>query len=676
MSWIARFSAARFALAAAFAFASPAAAEPVVPGASQLDGAARGQALIDALNCSACHDVAGFEPVAALAAPRFTHSLAIKYDYVSLRDWIADPHKIKPGTRMPDVVDDPAEAEALAQFLYFSLPPNPPREPMPRGEIDRGKELYHSIGCVACHAPEGEPLESPSVPIELAKIWLWDQTAEYLLDPGTAAMPKFNLTLREASDLAAYVLRDIRNAGAARGNPQFNAGLAAQGAALFTSRGCAKCHGAPPGALARGGGTRLRKLAPRSMEEGCLADEVSERAPDFQLSAAQREAIRAAVVEPATSETPIDHTFAVLNCFACHQRGEIGGPAADRKPFFTVTDELAKSIGDLGNIPPRLDHVGRKLQPEWLRQLLAGEDIGVRPYMATKMPHFRHEVMEKLDDWLAEADKRDPPVVMDTSGLRRHQRGHYGRDLLGVRGVGCITCHGLKGEKALGSPAIDLTHTVDRLQPGHFKEILLNPAETQPGTLMPPLFLERPKRDQEVEQIWTYLKELDQRRLPDGLLKTGDFELKPAEAGKPILLRTFLEGAGMQAIAVGFPEGLNVAFDSHEVRWALAWRGRFLDAMSTWDERAATPAKPLGEDVKKYPFHDAQLEFRGFREAEDGTPTFLYGSEQLLVEDTIRPEGDSKLVRTVKVEGSGSIPNLDGTLREVKDETFKEEVSW
>ena len=63
---------------------------------------------------------------------------------------------------------------------------------------------------------------------------------------------------------------------------------------------------------------------------------------------------------------------------------------------------------------------------------------------------------------------------------------------------------------------------------------------------------------------------------------------------QPIVFRTFLEGAGMQAVAVGFPQQIHVAFDALESRWALAWKGRFLDAMTTWEERAMTPAKLLG----------------------------------------------------------------------------------
>jgi hypothetical protein len=308
-----------------------------------------------------------------------------------------------------------------------------------------------------------------------------------------------------------------------------------------------------------------------------------------------------------------------------------------------------------------------------------------------------------LVELFAAADRREPPVEMDTSGLERHQRGHYGRDLMGVTGVGCVTCHGLKDERALGPPSIDLTHTVERLQPGYFKELLLDPQGTTPGTLMPPLFMNRKKADEEVEQLWVYLKELDQRRLPDGLLREGEYELKPSESGTPILIRTFLEGAGFQAVAVGYPEGLHVAFDALEMRWALAWKGRFLDAMSTWDERHATPAKPLGEELVELPAgipfamllkpddewpvetgESAGYVFRGYRIGDDGVPVFLYDYVGMQIEDRLAPdESGEKLVRKITIRGMGDLyfEGLNGKGRqkaEFKDgvATFEEEISW
>ena len=57
------------------------------------------------------------------------------------------------------------------------------------------------------------------------------------------------------------------------------------------------------------------------------------------------------------------------------------------------------------------------------------------------------------------------------------------------------------------------------------------------------------------------------------------FEITPKE--RPVLLRTFMKGVGTHAIAVEYPEGIHAAFDALKVRFALAWRGRFLDAEST-----------------------------------------------------------------------------------------------
>jgi len=678
VAWVLWFLTAALALAES----------PVVPGTSYFPADAegsqvhQGRVLMDALNCSACHDITGFEPLANLPAPEFVHSLSQKYTLQDLQAWIADPHKMKPGTRMPDIFNDSDESRietaALAQFL-FSLSAGG-EDLLSFGSDENGKELFHSIGCAACHEPNADyapelsatpadpsAIQGESVPIALAEKWPRSEIAAYLLNPTTPAMPKFKLEAQEAADLAAYLQPERRLQRGLLGS--LDSGLVAQGAGLFVSRGCAKCHGNPPGVPARSGSVR-RKLTPARAEQGCL-EEAPDRAPDFKLSEEQRLAIQAALYEPEVEVDPIAHTLATMNCVACHQRGDQGGPEDARKAYFGVNNEMAISMGDFGNIPPKLDHVGRKITPEWFAGLLDGTAPQVRPYMKARMPVFEHECLDNLQELLAEADALETPVEMDVSGLPKHQRGHFGRDLMGTNGLGCVTCHGLKDVPAMGAPAVDLTWTVDRLQPGYFKELLLNPAELQPGTLMPPLFLQRPKADQEIEQIWTYLKELDQRRLPDGLLKTGDFELKPQEADKPIIFRTFLEEAGMQAIAVGLPSGQNMAFDALEVRWAVKWEGKFLDAMSTWDDRYAKPARPLGEKLKTLPEimpiakleseddswpdavgEAAGYEFKGYKLNAEGLPTFLYSCGDLEVEDTVFEAGGT-LHRRLHVSGEG-----------------------
>jgi hypothetical protein len=52
--------------------------------------------------------------------------------------------------------------------------------------------------------------------------------------------------------------------------------------------------------------------------------------------------------------------------------------------------------------------------------------------------------------------------------------------------------------------------------------------------------------------------------------------------------------AGSKAIAVGYPGGVNVAFDAATCRLVYAWGGNFLDASPVWNNRGGAPAKLLG----------------------------------------------------------------------------------
>src|SRR5262249_54659546 len=63
---------------------------------------------------------------------------------------------------------------------------------------------------------------------------------------------------------------------------------------------------------------------------------------------------------------------------------------------------------------------------------------------------------------------------------------------------------------------------------------------------------------------------------------------------KPYLLRTFLPEVGARGVAVGYPEGVGLAFDANACRLAYAWSGNFLDAAPAWDNRGGAPARVLG----------------------------------------------------------------------------------
>lgn len=625
-----------------------------------------GLLLLAELNCTACHAApeSWRDRLAPKPAPILT-GVGSRLDSDTLWLMIRSPQHRKRGTQMPGLFagedGDAEKVEALTEYLT-SL--KQPLQSMPKGDPDRGKQLYHTAGCVACHEPATDfrpasvpadvDVEKPglgSVPIALADAYSVEALGTFLLDPlsvrPAGRMPSMRLNQQEAADIAAY-LHIGRTAEKAmeRAALQIPPQGIEKGRELFVQQRCSACHSTGEGnakLLAK----PLEKLAPQG---GCLAQKQASGVPRFDLNDLQRRSLKLALQKVQTERAPdltaaqkIDWQMTRLNCYACHDRDGKGGPEDPRAQYFGANDPGAESLGQFAHIPPNLDHVGRKLTPAWLERLFWGEGGSVRPYMNTRMPNFGREQTEPLIAWLSEADKREKPIEIDVSGLQKHHRAEIGRQLIGAKGLACIACHGLKDRKSLGPPVIRLTHTVERLQPEFFKELLLNPQATMPGTMMPPLFAGRKKADQEIESLWTYLKELQGQPLPEGLLSTEDFEIKPDKVGKPVVFRTFLEGAGTHAICVGFPQGVHAAFDAVNCAWRVVWRGRFIDAMNNWQSRDMKPVAPLGTDVKELPEPASKGgDYAGYRIGKDGAPTMLYQIDGKEVEDTLRPTKDGK----------------------------------
>jgi hypothetical protein len=332
-----------------------------------------------------------------------------------------------------------------------------------------------------------------------------------------------------------------------------------------------------------------------------------------------------------------------------------------RNRFFDVLEDT--DLGDEGRLPPRLDGVGAKLTRPSLENALRGR-IAVRPQIATRMPDYGPVIAAGLAAWLEQADKRPAPAVERTG------RNGFGRELVGMKGLGCIGCHNLKGRRSGGIGASDLAEAPRRLRAEWFRDFLIDPAKFHPGTRMPSFW---PGGDaslrrvlggntaRQIDSIWVYLLELNQSRLPEGMEEKGRFELRPA--GRPIVMRTFLDAAGTHGIAVGYPEGIHASFDALDVRWSQAWRGRFLDAENTWDNRFNPVTRPLGEAVVALPLPAAIVRadgpspcsFGGYRLGAEGVPSFLYSCDGVDVEDRLEPDATGRsLRRTVKVRGTKS----------------------
>ena len=673
-----------------------------------------GEILLGELGCIHCH--LADEAVAQRVVPRQAPILdgvggRIRLTY--LKDFLTRPQGTKPGTPMPHLLagwapeEREAAAEALAHFLA-SLETPDPGESTPEAsphEIDQGERLYHTVGCVACHAPlvlagtlqpaggdgfspERIQIPSPQVPsvpiADLGAKTTLEPLAAFLMDPlrirPAGRMPPMRLSNAEARSIAAYLLEQ----GTGLTTPdkaEPEAEKSARGRTLFRELRCNACHRLDQEETAANPLPPLEELDPEK-PGGCLDPSPRKGVPDFELDPVQR----AALAEALTSlqgeavrldpEAKLRRYLEVYNCFACHRRGDQGGPEVGRSAYFLPVEEL--DMGNEGRLPPPLTEAGRKLTPPWLRKVLQGSGM-VRPYLMVRMPDYA-TAADTLVDALIRADEHLQLPATDVSGTLHHHRNRYGRRLMGADGLNCINCHGLRGHPSTGMPALDLADTLDRLQPDWFKRYLLDPDSSRPGTLMPTYF-EGGKgtltevldgdADKQIEAILTYLKELDQTRLPVGMEPQELFDLVPED--RPILLRTFMDGVGTHAIAVGFPQGIHFAFDALEVRSKLLWRGRFLNAESTWSNRFSPFVHPLSEDLARLPeaMPLASLKDRrspwpgptggkagyrmgGFRLSPSGEPTFLYSFQEIAVEERLIPSQDGIWFRrTLELTGDG-----------------------
>ena len=678
------------------------------------DGLHGGEILLGELGCTHCH--VADEAVAQRVIPRQAPILDVvggRVRLTYLKDFLTRPQGTKPGTPMPHLLagwapeEREADAEALAHFLA-SLEKPDPAESAPEAsphEIEQGERLYHTIGCVACHAPfvpagamhqagsGGFSLQQiripapqvPSVPIaDLASKTTLEPLAGFLMDPlrtrPAARMPPMGLSGAEASSIAAYLLAQ----GGVLADPQPTSPEVekiARGRVLFRELRCNVCHRLEEEKTAAAPLPPLEELDPEK-PGGCLDPSPRKGVPDYELDPVQRAALAEALAGLKGEITRLDpeaearRYLEVYNCLACHQRGEQGGPEAGRAAYFLPVEEL--DMGNEGRLPPPLTEAGRKLTPAWLRKVLEGSGM-VRPYLMVRMPDYG-TAADTLADALIRADQDLQLPATDVSGTLHHHRNRYGRRLMGADGLNCINCHGLRGHPSTGMPALDLADTLERLQPEWFKRYLLDPDSSRPGTLMPTYF-EGGKgtltevldgdADKQIEAILTYLKELDQTRLPVGMEPKEFFDLIPAD--RPVLLRTFMEGVGTHAIAVGFPQGIHFAFDALEVRSKLLWRGRFLNAESTWSNRFSPFVQPLSEDMAKLPRamplaflrnrlspwpdragREAGYRMGGFRISLSGEPTFLYSFREIAVEERLIPSRDGTWFRrTLKLAGDG-----------------------
>ncbi len=460
-------------------------------------------------------------------------------------------------------------------------------------------------------------------------------------------MPNLKLTPDEAADIAAYLFgdrADQQRPGPLQPNPE----LVEMGKHLFADLGCVNCH-AVNGVSTVRSVISLVDLDGESTN-GCM-DASRRGLPHYAIDDEQRTSLRHAIRNHRQIES-VELRMLQFNCYACHERGEQGGVGPQRRNHFETVGHV--DLGDEGRLPPGLDGVGGKLTIDWMNQIFAGKG-DIRPHMTIRMPIFGESSSTLAAEFAAEdGGESKPDPVLDA-----RPSAEAGRQLLDL---GCVQCHPIRGEHLPGVVGVDLADIDRRLRPDWFRAFMLDPASLKNRTRMPSFFRDGKSSspelldgnvDQQIASLWAYLKDADKHPLPEkiGQSRAANFELIPTS--RPIVLRTFMQRTGPHAIAVGFPDKVNLAFDAETVRIAQFWRGRFLDAHGTWFDRFTPLAIPLGDeliDLSDQTNHSnrSDRKFDGYRLDAEGVPTFLYRINNVHVEDCFKPTNGKAFTRNVK----------------------------
>ena len=666
---------------AALPFATGAAgvAPPVIGGLTrpeQVSPRISGAVLISELSCAACHATTRAD-LAAKPGPDLS-AVGTRAHGAHLREFIANPAATKPGTTMPDVLghlpaaERTATADALAHYLATLGGASPTFTPPAPPAVERGRKLYHSVGCVACHSPE-TPL-ADSVPLgPVAAKYSVASLAKFLEDPLAVRpggrMPDAKLDHFEAVDIASYLLRDqTAPPPAFRPDPH----LAARGKGLFTQHRCDACHTVDGPRT----GPTLAALDQVRPGHGCLSAQPGAWPPQYSLSDAQHTAVRAALAapaEPLSVAENVELSLTRLNCLACHQRDELGGVPANRNAHFTGKDE---NLGDQGRLPPSLTGVGAKLKRDWLREVVVN-GASARPYLNTRMPKFGAANAEPLAHWLKQLDTLPPAEFTRVGkGDKPHE---IGRELAGSKALNCIACHTFRAKSAAPIRALDLTTMTERLEETWFHHFLANPQRFAPLTIMPGFWPDgkSPLPDvlggdsgQQRDVLWQYLERGPEAREPQGLV------LEPLVipvTDEAVIIRRAFPGIGKRGIGVGYPGGINLSFDAGQMRLGSIWSGGFIEASGIWRGQGAGQARILGKDTTTFPPGPAfavldspdaawpapdatprpsPYSFTGYTLDAQQRPTLRYSAEGVSVEDSFierrDPGGRVFIERTLK----------------------------
>lgn len=447
----------------------------------------KGKELVASLGCLACHQTQNQK----IETPRTRDSLhrefgpplvglGSKTTLNWLYQWLKDPKKYNPDTRMPSLRLSDQEAADIAAYLIKDKSPIVDK-PVPmvddqaleglvmeflkktstvaesqarlqkmsqqEREVFAGKHLIREYGCYGCHQIPGFENEKPIgteltqegskdverldfgfVPIEHSK-QAWFQ--QKLMDPrifdkgkvleplDKAKMPNFHFTADEAQAVTIALMGFVKD----------------------------------------------RPASSKMADQGIKAAFINEGAK----------------------------TIRQLNCRACHiidgEGGSIQSTIADWLIHFQGKDPNEAKAVTRSFSPPNLFAEGQKVQPQWLFEFLH-DPTKIRPWLHVRMPTYNFHISQinAIIKYFNYLDNQEFPFtdiyhpVMTSEELAAAQK-MFSKDYFD-----CAHCHIVGSRLPSGSAdnwAPDFELAAKRLKPDWIVKWITNPQDFMPGTKMP-----------------------------------------------------------------------------------------------------------------------------------------------------------------------------------------------
>ena len=509
----------------------------------------RGEYLFEQLGCHGCHLVQGYDNLDQVG-PNLKRAAA-KLDPQWIVNWVHNPYEFRPRTKMPNFLLTEEQSTAVAAYIWHqskddaaswtAAHPDPggiaPGDP---ALVEKGKQLFDSVGCRACHAIGADEVASPlgaikDVAPNLSRVgekasprfiyWWIKNPRDY--SPNTR-MPNLRLSDDEARAIASYLVSlaqpakpSIQVTAEKLDDPQ----LVDEGKSLVRKYGCFGCHAINGMESESRIGVELSSFGAKNLEElyfGNRVDiphtwddwtynklanpriyqteHVEQVMPNFMLADDDIVALRVWLRSrternpPEKYRDPDYNTRDVklqdgrrvvekYNCIGCHL---IEGRGGYIRRLYQDNLTLA---------PPILTGEGGKVQPDWLFGFLKDPSrTPLRTWLKVRMPTFQMSDAEAtaiVEYFAASSRLAEPFVYFDPGTYSTPELIDTGKRLMSKDYFDCFACHVRGSETPAGPPeqwAPNLAYARHRLNPDWILKWIHNPQALMPGTKMPSFY--------------------------------------------------------------------------------------------------------------------------------------------------------------------------------------------